>query len=142
MHWPYSLEFGDSFLATQWGSALLLSAMLFAWRVPRGARAMLLAGVWLAALSTSLGPDAQALGVMMGPRFFRHVLLAAATFGTVAAVLAARPGVAVVALAAQVPLWLLTGYILLSDPELAALHQAWLGLLTGVLATPARADVP
>ena len=145
MHWPYTLDFADSFMAAQLGAALMFTAVLFFWRIPRVPQAMLLAGIWLSAVAPLVGSPATDLGFTPRTDAFGNVLLLAASLGTLAAVLASRRRVAIVALLGQVPLWWLTGFIKESDGELAALHMAWLGLIVGVLgrrAPPPPTDAP
>jgi hypothetical protein len=139
VHWPYTLDFGESLSAAQWGAALLLTALLLFWRGGAiASRAAMLAAVWLVVAAGSIGPALTSLGHKTGPEVLTHVLAAAALLGTAAAVLAMRPVVAVVALLGEVPLWLVSGFVKDSDAELAALHLAWLGLLVGLLVRSAR----
>ncbi|HEY8040151.1 MAG TPA: hypothetical protein VIF15_10175, partial [Polyangiaceae bacterium] len=137
MHWPYSLDFSESFYAAQMCGGLMLTALLLFWRFgPAPARWTLLAALWVAALATTFAPFEASLGVKPGPDQLRHVLALSAALGTVAAVLAARPAVALVALLGEWPLWLVSGFVKESEAELGVLHLAWLGLLLGLLARP------
>jgi hypothetical protein len=134
VHWPYTIDFGESLSAAQWGAALLLTALLLFWRAgSAAARGTMLAAVWLVVAASSIGPALTSLGHKTGPEVFTHVLAAAAFLGTAAALVALRPVVAVVALLGEVPLWLVSGFVKESDGELAALHMAWLGLIVGLL---------
>ena len=133
MHWPYTRDFLDSFMAAQIGAALMMTAVLLYWPLVRAARTLLLPGVWLSAIATLVAPSLENLGFEPREGTLRFVLLCSATMGSLAALASRRPNVAVVALAGQVPLWLLTGFLKVSDWELAALHMAWLGLIAGVL---------
>ncbi len=138
MHWPYTLDFDGGYMAAQWGAALLLTAALLFLRPPRASRTLLLAAAWLAAVATQVAPSLAELSFRPGTEFFRHVLLVSASLGTLAAVLALRPGVSLVALAGQVPLYWVSGFVKSSDGELAALHLAWIGLLVGLLGRSPR----
>ena len=140
MHWPYTRDFLDSFMAAQIGAALMMTAVLLYWPLVRGARATLLVGVWLSVIATRVVPSLEDLGLSCGASTVRLVLLCCASLGTVAALVSRRPNVAIVALAAQVPLWLLTGFLEASDWELSALHMAWLGLIAGVLGRGAPSE--
>ena len=51
MHWPYTLDFNECYLAAQWGAALLLTAALFFWRLGTATRVTLLLGIWLSAVA-------------------------------------------------------------------------------------------
>ena len=134
MHWPYTVDFATSFMAAQVCAALMLSALIVFWRFGAGAaRVPMFAAVWLAALANEVVPVIVQLGYHVTKDVQRDVLAVSAVFGTLAAVLALRPGIAVMGLIGQVPLWLVTGYVKDSDYELAALHLAWLGLILGLL---------
>ena len=140
MHWPYTLDFLTSFLAAQVGAALLLTAVVLYYRpASLAARGLLLSAVWVAAVAVDVAPTMALLGYHLGHDFLHDLLALTAVAGTIAAVVALRPGVAVVGLVGQVPLWLLAGFLKDSEYELAALHLAWLGLLAGLLA---RRPVP
>ena len=134
MHTPYTLDFIGAFIAAQCGAALMLTALLLFWRLSSLSRATLLLGVWLAAIVVYVEPTAIALGFKPGPHLFREALATSALLATLGALFMLRPVVAVVTLAAQWPLWLLTGFIKESECELAALHLAWIGLVIGLLA--------
>lgn len=138
MHWPYTLDFVDSYMAAQWGAALLLTAALFFWRINAAARASLLAGAWLSAVAVLVSPELVPLGMKPGPDALRHLLLLTSGLGVLAAIVSQRVLVAIVAALGVYPLWWLTGTLKGSDAELAALHLAWLGLLTGLLGRRAR----
>ena len=118
-----------------------MTAVLLYWPLVRGARAALLAGVWLSVIATQIAPSLEVLGLPTGASTVRIALFCCASLGTAAALASGRPNVAIVALAAQGPLWLLTSFIKASDWELAAFHMAWLGVIAGVLGrgVPAQA---
>ncbi|HEY8087535.1 MAG TPA: hypothetical protein VIF09_06820 [Polyangiaceae bacterium] len=136
MHTPYTLDFLGAFIAAQTGAALLLTALLLFWRASAPARGFLFLAVWLATVAVAIIPTASAVGFKPGPHLFREALAFSALLTTVGALLMRRPVVAVLALAAQWPLWLLTGFIKESDCELAAVHLGWIGLVIGLLVRP------
>lgn len=144
MHWPYTLDFADSFLAAQWGAAWLLTAALFFWPVPRAARWLLLGGAWLAAVAIVVPEDLANLSFHHGPQALKHILLGTSLAGVAAAVVARRPIVTIVAALGVYPLWWLTKTLTGSDAELTSLHLAWLGLIGGLLgrAFPPRTEEP
>ncbi len=145
MHWPYTVDFAESFFLAQACAALLLTALLLSWsRGSRAARAAMLFGVWLAVAASSISPVLASFGYRPEHDTFRHALAVAALLGTVAALLSVQPVVAVLALLGEIPLWLVSGFVKDSDGELASLHLAWLGLLLGLLvrASATRADDP
>ncbi len=133
MHWPYTLDFTDSYMAAQWGAALLLTAALFFWRLGAAARAILLLGIWLAAVALLVPGSLSDLSLKPGPLTFREVLMITSALGVLAAIVERRVVVALTAALAVYPLWWLTGTLRGSDPELASLHLAWLGLVAGML---------
>ena len=63
MHWPYTRDFLDSFMAAQIGAALMMTAVLLYWPLVRGARATLLVGVWLSVIATRVVPSLEDLGL-------------------------------------------------------------------------------
>jgi hypothetical protein len=134
VHTPYTLDFIGAFIAAQSGAALLLTALLLFWRFSTLSRATLLLGVWVAALAVVVLPTATSLGFKPGPNALRYTLAWSAMFATLAALFLRRPVVATVALAGQLPLWWVTGFVKESDCELSALHLAWIGLVIGLLA--------
>jgi len=140
VHWPYTIDYLGSFMAAQACAALMLTALVLFWRFGSwAARGTMLAAVWLAALAVEIVPTLGQLGYHPSHDAQRDVLAASAVLGTLAAVIALRPGVAVVGLLGQVPLWLVSGFVKESDYEVAALHLAWMGLLVGLLV---RKQVP
>ena len=62
MHWPYTRDFLDSFMAAQIGAALMMTAVLLYWPLVRAARTLLLPGVWLSAIATLVAPSLENLG--------------------------------------------------------------------------------
>ncbi|HTQ45495.1 MAG TPA: hypothetical protein VMI75_22205 [Polyangiaceae bacterium] len=134
MHSPYTTDFLGAFIAAQSAAALLLTALLLFARMPLVARLLLLAGAWLAALALLVEPLSISIGGKPDPKVLREVFAVAACLGIVAAMTAMRPGVAVLALLGEWPLWKLTGYLKDSDADLSALHLAWMGLLVGLIA--------
>jgi hypothetical protein len=140
VHWPYTIDYAGSFMAAQVCAALMLMALMLFWRFGSwAARGTMLAGVWLAALAVEVTPSLTQLGYHVSHDAYRDVLAASAVLGTLSAVLSLRPGVAVVGLIGQVPLWLVSGFVKESDLELSSLHLAWMGLLVGLLV---RKQVP
>ncbi|MDP9001234.1 MAG: hypothetical protein M3O46_14125 [Myxococcota bacterium] len=140
LHSPYTIDPSTSFLAAQSCAALMLTALVLFWRSRSwAARGVMLFGVWLAAIANTIGPVQTALAYTPGPEATLHLLATAAACGTVAAILALRPVVAVAGAIGELALWLLCRYITDSEWELAALHLAWLGLLVGLLL---RSDEP
>jgi hypothetical protein len=134
VHWPYSLDFLESFAAAQLGAALLLTALLLFWRSGSvAARWLMFSAIWIAAYAGSLERIFAPFEHKVEPESFQHVLALAALGGTISAALARRPIVALVGLVGEVPLWLVSSFVKDSDSELAALHLAWLGLLVGLL---------
>lgn len=141
MHWPYSLDFLDSFFAAQTCAGLMLTALLLFWRFgSRLARGVMLVAVWMAVVAYGVGPFLTSIGYTIRPESFRTWLAMCAALGTLASVIALRPGVAITALLVQLPLWWVSGFVKESDTELAALYLAWLGLLVGLLVRP-RAQI-
>jgi len=138
VHWPYTLDFIDSYMAAQWGAALLLTAAIFYWRIGPATRAVLLVGIWLAAVAVLVPSSLGDLTFRPGIKALREVLMITSVLGVLAAIMARRVGVAITAALAVYPLWWLTGKLQGSDPELASLHLAWLGLLTGMLGRAPR----
>jgi hypothetical protein len=138
VHWPYTLDFADSFMAAQWGAALLLTAALMFWRISRATRAILLLGIWVSAVAVIAPQEISPLGWKPGPQAFRHLLLLSSSLGVLAAVVSRRVLIGIFAALGVYPLWWLTGTLRGSDAELAALHLAWLGLITGMLGRQAR----
>ena len=136
MHTPYTLDFISSYIAAQTGAALMLTALLLFWRLSTLSRATLFVGIWLAAVAVYVEPTAISVGFKPPPHLFRDVLAFSAVFATLGALFMRRPVVAVLALAGQAPLWMVTGFIKDSDCELAALHLAWIGLVIGLLVQP------
>jgi len=134
VHTPYTLDFLGAFIAAQSGAALMLTALLLFWRFSTMARAMLLLGVWLATVAVFVEPTAVSLGFKLGAHVLRNALALSAIFATLGAVFMMRPGVGVLTLAAQAPLWMLTGFIKDSDCELSVIHLGWIGLVIGLLA--------
>ena len=137
MHSPYTLDFASSFAAAQWSAALLLTALLLYWRGPAAARGVMLSAIWLSVAASNVAPALTAIGLSPPPTTFVLLLTSAALLGTVACVLAGRVRPALVGLAGEVLLWLVTSYVKDSNDELAALHLASLGLLLGLLARDA-----
>jgi hypothetical protein len=133
MHWPYTLDFNECYLVAQWGAAILLTAALFFWRLSNATRAVLLLGIWTAAVALIVPSSLGQLSFKPGPLAFREVLMITSALGVLAAIVAGRVGVAIVAALGVYPLWWLTGTLRGSDAELAALHLGWLGLVTGLL---------
>jgi hypothetical protein len=145
VHWPYTLDFNDSYMAAQWGAALLLTAALFFWRLSPAARVVILLGIWLAAVALLVPTSLSDLSFKPGPLAFREVLLLTSLLGALAPLLDGRLLVATVAALMVYPLWWLTGTLRGSDAELASLHLAWLGLLAGILGNhprPRRIEPP
>jgi hypothetical protein len=146
VHWPYTLDYPDSYLAAQSCAALLLTALLLYWRtVSWFARGPFLAAIWLAAVATMVVPSVTALGYHTGPEAFRHVLAVSAAIAAVGCVLARRIVVSILSLAGQYPLWLASGFVKDSDGELSGLYLAWIGLLIGLALKsepPGPADRP
>jgi hypothetical protein len=142
VHTPFSLDFIGSFIVAQSGAALMLTALLLFWRLSILARVTLFCSVWLAALAVLIGPTAASLGFKPGPDVLRHMLAWSAILVTLGAVFALRPWAALVALAADVPLWWATGYFKESDCELAAGHLAWIGLVIGLVVRNLSPRVP
>lgn len=140
MHWPYTIDYFGGFMAAQVGAAVLLTAALMFWRMPRWVRASLVVGAWVAVLSFALPPSFAKVGITLPAATFRTLLFLSVTLATAASVVARRKRVAVVAALAQIPLWWLSGFLTQSDAELAALHLAWIGAIAGVLAR--KTDVP
>jgi hypothetical protein len=138
MHWPYTLDFADSYMAAQWGASLLLTAALFFWRFSNAARAILLLGIWLSAVALLIPQSLGYLSFKPGPLAFREVLMMTSALGVLAAIVSQRVVVAIVGMLGIYPLWWLTGTLKGSDAELASLHLAWLGLLTGLMAATPR----
>src|SRR5580700_119630 len=118
MHWPYTKEFLDAFMAAQVGAALMLTAVVMYWPLVRSARWLLLVGAWLSAVATMVKPALEDLSFKPGEGTFRYILLLCAGLGTAAAIASMRPRVIVAALLGHIPLWLLTGFIKGSDGEL------------------------
>ncbi|HEY1691222.1 MAG TPA: hypothetical protein VGG39_03630 [Polyangiaceae bacterium] len=134
MHWPYSLDFTDSYLIAQSCACLLLTALLLFARAPSWAvRGTMLVAIWLAGISVAVGPAVATLGYKPPLDTFLHLLAGAALLGTAACVLARRPVVAILALFGQIPLWMVAHFVKESDGEVAGLTLAWLGLLAGLL---------
>jgi hypothetical protein len=145
VHWPYTTDFAESFFVAQACAAMMLTALLLFWRTGSLAvRAVLLGAVWLTVAAVSVTPVLAAFGYKPPHDAFPNVLAASVLLATVAAVLALRPVVAIVALLGEVPLWLVTGFVKDSDSELAGLHLAWIGLIIGLLvrASPPRTTEP
>jgi hypothetical protein len=146
VHWPYTTDFLTSFFAAQSCAGLMLTALVLFWRFGSAAsRAAMLAGIWLAVLAIGLPSFAVSIGYKPGPEAFRLLLEIAAALGTLAALLAMRPVVTIVAALGQVGVWFAGGYFRDSDGELAGLCLGWLGLVLGLLLrdqTRARAAEP
>lgn len=138
MHTPYTHDFLGAFIIAQCGAALMLTALLLFWRVTTLSRILLLGAAWLAAVAVLVGPTGATLGYKPGPDVLRHVLVVSATLATFGAVAMLRPWVAVLALAGQLPLWKVTGFLKESECELSALHLIWIGLIVGLLCRPPR----
>jgi hypothetical protein len=139
VHSPYTLNYADSFFAAATSAGLMITALLLFWQCrSRLAKGGLLIGVWSSVVANEVAPFAQAIGYAPGVETFDYVLAASAASGTLGALLARRPVVAVVAVIGQVGLWLACIHVKESDAELAALHLAWIGLLVGLLL---RADL-
>jgi hypothetical protein len=138
VHWPYTLDFNESYLVAQWGAAMLLTAALFFWRLSNATRAVLLLGIWTAAVAIIVPQSLAQLSFKPGPHAYREVLMITSALGVLAALVSGRVGVAIVAALGVYPLWWLTGKLLGSESELASLHLAWLGLITGLLGKGAR----
>ncbi len=138
MHWPYTLDFNECYLVAQWGAAMLLAAALFYFRLSPATRGVMLLGAGLAAFALIVPASLTQLSFKPGPLAFREVLMISTGLGVLAAIVAGRVGVAIVAALGVYPLWWLTGTLKGSDAELASLHLAWLGLLTGLLGKAPR----
>jgi hypothetical protein len=138
VHWPYTLDFNECYLVAQWGAAMLLAAALFYFRLSPATRAVMLLGAGLAAFALIVPASLTQLSFKPGPLAFREVLMISTGLGVLAAIVAGRVGVAIVAALGVYPLWWLTGTLKGSDAELASLHLAWLGLLTGLLGKAPR----
>jgi hypothetical protein len=134
VHWPYSLDFAEAFFAAQSCAGLMLTALVLYWQFgSRLARGVMLLAVWLAVVAYSLPGFATSIGYKPGPDALREILAVSGALGMLAAVLALRPVVSVLALLGEIPLWLVDGFVKESDAEICALHLAWLGLLVGLL---------
>jgi hypothetical protein len=145
VHWPYSIDFAESFFVAQTCAALMLTALLLFWRAGSLAvRSVLFGAVWLLVAAGSIPSVVVLLGYKPWHDTFPNALAASVLLATMAAVLALRPVVAIVALVGEVPLWLVTGFVKDSDSELAGLHLAWVGLVIGLLvrASPPRTAEP
>ncbi len=139
MHSPYTLDYAASFFAAQSCAGLMLTALLLFWQCPmRPARAIALLGVWIAVIANAIVPFARSLGYKPGADTLLYVLALSAACGTATAAVARRWVVTGVAVLGQILLLWVGGFVKDSDPELAALHLAWLGLLVGLPAPRPR----
>src|ERR1019366_8859041 len=139
VHWPYTLDFSESFFAAMSCTGMLLTALLLFWRSGgKASRGLMLLAVWLAVVASAVGPALGALGPKPEHDTFRHVLVASALLGTIACVLALRPIISVFAVLSAIPVWLVGDFVTDSDGELTGLQLAWLGLLIGLLMRKGR----
>jgi hypothetical protein len=137
VHAPYAIDFYEAFEAAQMSAALLLTALLLFWRSGAiVARALMLAAVWLAACTESIERASSFFGHRLEPTSIHHMLAVTALGAVLSTLLARRPVLALVAIAGAVLLWLVSRFVTESEPELAALHLAWLGGLVGLLVRP------
>jgi hypothetical protein len=135
MHTPYTVNFPASFAFAQWGAGVLLVAIVLFYRYgSTAARATMVGGIALAVVAYDLEPLTALVGVTATVDTLRLVLTLAATCGTVSAVLARKPRIAVVSVGAQVALWYVSRHVSESSLELCALHLAWLGVVVGLCA--------
>jgi hypothetical protein len=143
VHWPYTTDFLTSFFAAQSCAGLMLTALVLFWRFGSpAARGAMLGGIWLAVLALAIPAFAASVGYQPGPQAVRLLLESSAALGTLAALLALRPVVTIVALLGQVALWWVSGYVKDSDGELGGLFLGWLGLILGLLLRGAARPAP
>ncbi len=133
MNSPYTTQPGDALMAAQTSVGLVLGALVWARRVrPWPAAVLLLGAIALAVVSPVEAEFLRGMGATLGPNHAKNVLKLAAAMATVAALATRRWRFAVAAVIGQAALWPLTDYITESDPELAAVHLAFFGLLVGL----------
>jgi hypothetical protein len=134
VHTPYAADAVSCFLAAQWGAAALLLALVLFARLPIASKCALMAAVGLAGLAPALGPMMDSIGHPVEPLFLRKALAWSIEIAALGALLGARLRVAGLAALSLWPLVWVSEHVTESDPELAALTLAWLGLLVGLLA--------
>jgi hypothetical protein len=130
---PYTTQPVDAFMAAQTAVGLVLGAML--WLRPMRSRIatwLLLAAVALGVAALLVGEFLGGIGVALGPRELPRTLKIAAGLATASALVARRPFLVMVAGVGEIALWKLVDYIQDSPGEIAAIHLAFFGLLTGV----------
>jgi hypothetical protein len=120
-------------MAAQTSVGLVLGAIVWARRVrPWPAAALLLAAIALAVALPVEGDFLRGMGMKLGPDHAKHLLKVSAGIATVAALVTRRRSMAIAAILGEIALWPLTNYIEDCDPELAAVHLAFFGLLVGL----------
>jgi hypothetical protein len=132
MHSPYTSQPLDALTIAQTSVALGLTALV--WSRPARAiasSALLLAAIWWAALLPLQEQLLRGVGLNPTPIDYNISLVAQATMGTVAATLTRRRAAIAFAVIAEIFVIALTGYIVDSDWELAAVSLASLGALVG-----------
>jgi hypothetical protein len=139
MKYPYTSEPIDALIAAQTSVALVLGGALWFRSIkPRAATVLLLGAIALAVIAPigtapfADGDFLRNVGLAVGPHFAKPVLKVAAALATVAALLARRRPLMIVAAVGEVLLWPITDYIQNCDAELSAAHMAFFGLLVGV----------
>ena len=141
MHSPYTQDPIDALMAAQASVGATLTALLWHKPIrPTIASVLMLGAAWIAVLSPIDASVLTSMGVHLEPMHFRttmHVLLGMAF---AASVLSRRLSLITVAAFGAAALWWVTDKLTDSDPELAAAHLAYVGLLIGVhyRAAPAR----
>jgi hypothetical protein len=142
MHSPYTTEPSDAFMAAQTSVGLALTAVT--WSRPSrpiASSILLLGAVWWVVFLPMERDLLMTLGVHVSVEKFVWSLKAVAAVATLAALLTGRVGTVVFAVLAEVFLYKVSDYLQESDPELAALHLAYLGVLVGLQARAGDGDV-
>ena len=132
MQSPYTPSPADALIVAQSSVATALTAIvLFRPIRPWVSSLLFLMAVWLVVLLPVEPEFLRSLGATLQPEHVHRVLHLAAGLATIALVFTGRPFLIALAIAGQIGLHRVIGYITDSDQELAALHLAWFGLLLG-----------
>ena len=130
---PYATQPLDALMAAQTSVGMVLCALVLFRRLrPSLATVLFLAAIALVVIAPVEGDFLQAIGLKIGPEHFKRALKLSMALASVSMLLTRRPLAIGVAVGGEVALWFTTNYLQKSDPQLAAIHLAFLGLLVGL----------
>lgn len=130
-------------MAAQTSVGLALGAFVWSRRMrPWPAAVLFLCAIALA-VAAPVEPDfLRGMGAKLDPEHLKNVLRFAALTATVAAAVTRQWRLVLVALLGEAALWPITSYVQECDPELAAAHLAFFGLLVGLYVPVERVEAP